>query len=161
MCHIKEFSIVVTAKGYPAIWESGGRDTFGGSSTIICGQNAEKLQAITTLRDRNGRHALFIVRPGLIIVNVTKEYFETNIGIYKIMEVDIKSRFAIGKKINSCQSLFKWDVPLLKCFEPVVDAAIEVARTYNCNEYMWAIPPYKYHQEDTVQDMNDRSRIIE
>ena len=136
----KTFDLVITKKGYPAMWEDGGGLSNSGHVQLICGSGGERLNAITTGHKCLQCHALFIVRPGILVINVSRWRTEIEANIYKLIDINTTTKKATGKLIYSYE-LCQWDIEPPFGIDAAVIAAVEKSRNYHCREAVWAIPP--------------------
>jgi hypothetical protein len=85
---IKKFELDVTKSGNPAFWENGGFNGKSGVAVIIADSSMKKKKCLFVNRnkDKNGKHALFTVTKGDVIV--VNNYIKENdyVGMYSIKE---------------------------------------------------------------------------
>ncbi len=134
--------IDTTKRGIPAIWESGGGLTSGGSSTIIAGREGEKRRPVYVPRGGHlsgGNHALIAVHEGFFIVRAgVSRGTRSSATISRIVSVSVKDidgvkwdATATVELVNSF-SRGEWDSPLDPKFVPAVEAAFAKAGEYHC-----------------------------
>lgn len=135
-------AIDTTKRGFPAMWESGGGMTSGGSATIITGRNGEKRRPIYVPRGGHlacGNHALIGVDRGFHIVTASVgRGSRDSATVKRIISTDVKDvhgeKFeatAVVEVLNTF-SLGEWDHPLDAKFEAAVEAAFRKAGSYHC-----------------------------
>lgn len=126
--------IEVTKRGLPALWECGGGLTSRGNATIICRGDGRPKTYTYAPRGGHlacGQHALFIVTPGDVVVEVSVHGGELDSAtIAKLRSFDLETKTALAEVINSF-SEGEWDEDL-GCYEAAVKAALSKARTYHC-----------------------------
>ena len=137
-----------TKKGYPALWECGGGFRNTGEAVIIANPDGSPKTPIY-IRNRgslaNKHHALFIIRPGdvLIMANHHREDFEAT--IYKIIaitgeeaELTEVNRFSEGEwdfpeENPYPETLGTWGV-MPQEYSSAWLAAVAKATCYHCRE---------------------------
>lgn len=134
--------IETTKRGIPALWESGGGLTSGGSATVIAKRDGSKPRAVYMPRGGHlacGNHALIPVHEGYYIVHAGVSHgTRSSATIERIVSVSVKDvdgekweATAETETINSF-SRGEWDKPLDEKFAPAVGAAFQKAGTYHC-----------------------------
>lgn len=137
-----------TRKGYPALWESGGGSTHTGHSTIIADANGgSKVALFTRFKDSNGKHALFPVSVGDIVIDASHHRGEFRINVYKIAfipdkSVEPKDDYANLVVINRYFEGEWDDEELAQKHEEAILASGEKAMDYHCRS------PYYYENKN-------------
>lgn len=93
---MKKLTTTITKKGYHALWEQGGRYTNTGYARIICRADG-KPKSPVYIRQRGPlaceEHALIVIRPGDVVIDVDHRRGDYFIRIMKITKVgDIVSK---------------------------------------------------------------------
>lgn len=83
------FSRVGRSKtGLPTVTENGGGSTSTGSAVVICGAHGEKLKPLFVPRGySNGEHAIFVAKPGMLILNANHSRRGESVTVHRIMSV--------------------------------------------------------------------------
>ena len=130
----KTVKIERTKKGLPAMWESGGGATNTGDATIIANGNGSKKRPVY-IRRRGplacGNHALFVVKPGDVVVeaNHHRKDFEIRVWcIGQILEEEVRLNLLYEF------SWGEWDTEPPENLRPAVEAAMKKATCYHCRE---------------------------
>ena len=129
---LKNMKIEKTKKNLPAMWERGGGYTNTGEATIIAGPNGEKKRPVYIRRRGSlacDNHALFVVKPGDVVVKVSHHRRDFEIEIYKIL--DFEEETAVVEQVNSF-SRGEWDKEPPTYLEQAVQAAMNKATCYHC-----------------------------
>lgn len=138
----EKISISTTKRGFPAMWESGGGMTSGGSATIIAGRNGEACRPVFMPRGGHlacGEHALICVHEGYYIVHTRVSHGERfSATIQRIVTTSVKDidgekweAFAEVEEINTF-SRGEWNISLDEKFVKVVEAGFRKASSYHC-----------------------------
>lgn len=137
-----KIEIDATKRGYPAMWESGGGLTSGGSATIITGRNGEARRPIYQPRGGHlacGNHALIGVGNGFHVVTASvRRGSRDSASIKRIVSTSVKDingeRFEATAEVETLNTFSKgeWDSPLDSKFESAVEAAFRKASSYHC-----------------------------
>lgn len=138
----KTIKIDATKRGLPAMWETGGGLTSGGSATIIAKSDGSKPRAVY-VRTRGhlagGPHALICVHEGFYLVHASVgRGVRTSATIERIAKTSVKDVY--GEKFEAAAevevintfSQGEWDRPLDQKLEAAVDAAFRKASDYHC-----------------------------
>lgn len=131
--HMEKTSIEITKSGLPAAWEKGGGMSNTGYAQIIAGPNGQPKKPVYIRRRgslANGDHALFIVAPGDIIVQASHHRKDFDIGVYRIVKIDLEERVAFIDMLISF-GMGEWDGDPAP-FQAAIDAAMEKATCYHC-----------------------------
>jgi hypothetical protein len=98
-----EVPITVSRQGSPCIWERGGLGKKNWTFTIlVAGKNYERLNAIATLKEENGRHALIPIAIGCYTFEYQRNKdTEDSITIWRIVSIDKIERRISLEFINS------------------------------------------------------------
>ena len=138
----KSIKIDATKRGLPAIWETGGGKTSGGSATIIAKSDGSKPRAVF-VRTRGhlscGSHALVCVHEGFYLVHagVGRRVLQS-VTIERIVKTSVKDihgeKFKATAEVEVVNTFSRgeWDKPLEAKFEAAVEAAFCKASTYHC-----------------------------
>lgn len=138
-----EIQLYLTQRGEPAIWEEGGGLNNAGWARIIAGERGEPLTPIFIRRRgalAGGRHALFIARIGIIVVEAHHSGREFEITVWRVCNLTEPHEWAFQSKkfpgaiidIISVYRCGAW-LPMLREWAlPAVLAATQKARCYHC-----------------------------
>ena len=88
---LKKIKVEVTKKGYPALWECGGGYTNTGEATIIASSSGDPKKPVYIRRAgqlANKEHALFIIKPGDIIIRANHHREDFNIEILQVEKIE-------------------------------------------------------------------------
>ena len=134
--------IDATKRGFPAMWESGGGMTSGGSATIIAKPDGSKPRAVYTPRGGHlscGQHALVCVHEGFYLVHArVSRGVRSGATIEWIISTSVKDidgeKWEATAEIEEVNSFSRgeWDKPLDEKFIPAVEAAFSKAGSYHC-----------------------------
>jgi hypothetical protein len=138
----KSITIDATKRGLPAIWETGGGLTSGGSATIIAKADGTKPRAVF-VRTRGhlsgGPHALVCVHEGFYLVHAgVGRGVRQSARIERIVKTSIKDvhgeKFEATAEVEVVNTFSQgeWDKPLDTKFEAAVEAAFSKASAYHC-----------------------------
>ena len=75
----------------PVAWEQGGGATNTGNAIVICGPDGSPLKPIYVAKHgslSNGKHALFVVAVGCIVIEVSRHRDEYTRNVYKIVAIE-------------------------------------------------------------------------
>lgn len=134
--------IETTKRGIPAIWESGGGRTSGGSATIIAKRDGSKPRAVYVRRGGHlacGDHALVAVHEGYYIVraSVTRGVRSSAV-VERIASTSVKDidgeRWEATAEVETLNSFSQgeWNHPLDEKLNEAVEAAFRKAGAYHC-----------------------------
>lgn len=136
----KTIKLECTKSGRPAKFESGGAISTGvGHATIVCGPHGEKMLPTyikKTGQRANSEHALFVVFPGVLIIEAERDEDILNISVFKIKDITEKEgKFeARVVKILECAG-GEWDKEHLReRFADAIEAVKRKASCYHCRE---------------------------
>ena len=91
---MEKISITTTKRGFPAMWESGGGMTSGGSATIITGSKGEPRRPVYMPGGGHlacGEHALITVHEGFYVVRASVSHgTRSSASISRIVSVSVK-----------------------------------------------------------------------
>lgn len=137
----REFEIVRTNSGLPAMEENGGGLTHRGYSQIICSEDGSKLRSLVPTYGRAlERHALLVIKEGYNIILVSRWNEELKILVYSI--TNITDTKCLTKKIHSyidgC-----WDKEPPEGLDAPIKAAVDKTRIFHCREAVYANEPKK------------------
>lgn len=138
----KLIEIDATKRGLPAIWETGGGLTSGGSATIIAKSDGSKPRAVF-VRTRGhlagGPHALICVHEGFYLVHASVgRGVRQSARIERIVKTSVedvhgeKYEATAEVEVFNTFSRGEWDKPLDAKLEDAVEAAFGKASTYHC-----------------------------
>jgi len=133
---IEEYT-VKTKRGYPALWEAGGGFSNTGYARIIADRNGDtkKPVYIRTGGDLAGKeHALFIVEPGDIIVDLNRHHEDYDIEIKQIKTIKGEEDKLIAEMIVLAQfDRGEWDnVDVVEKYRVAIESAKKKSRMYHC-----------------------------
>lgn len=138
----KQIKIEATKRGLPAVWETGGGLTSGGSATIIAKPDGSKPRAVF-VRTRGhlagGPHALVCVHKGYYLVHagvgrgVRQSATIERIVSTSVKDIDGEKWEATAEvEVVNTFSRGEWDSPLDEKLEAAVEAAFRKASSYHC-----------------------------
>lgn len=154
------FTLEISKKGIPCLWESGGGSSNTGNATIIAADNGQPIPPIyvKTRGDlSNEKHALIPVHPGAIVIIADHHRGDFEISVYRLGKnyekkiiPGLPARSAGGFGTNPATpdreeffwpaekiaqfSQGEWDVDDWDVWEPAMEAAKEKATCYHCRE---------------------------
>jgi len=160
----KTIRIDTTKRGIPAIWESGGGMTSGGSATIVTKRDGSKPRAIYTPRGGHlscGQHALIAVHEGFYIVYAgVSRGTRSSASIELIISTSVKDidgeRWEATAEVEEINSFSQgeWDKPLDEKFSPAVEAAFSKAGSYHCRSAYYI----DYSEKSEVSEADKKKR---
>lgn len=94
-------AIEVTKNGKPALWERGGCIKNTGRVTLVTGKYAEPCAPIYIKNNAlvNGKHALYLIRPDYLVINILRLDNAITVEISKIVGVDLQNHIASVDKV--------------------------------------------------------------
>ncbi|MEI7765462.1 MAG: hypothetical protein WCI93_02645 [bacterium] len=138
----EKISISTTKRGFPAMWESGGGLTSGGSATIIAGRNGESCHPVYIPRGGHlacESHALICVCEGYYIIHTRVSHgVRSSATIQRITSTSVKDidgeRWEASAEVEEINvfSLGEWNTPLEEKFAKAVEAGFGKASCYHC-----------------------------
>ena len=129
---IKE-KFIKTKHGRLAIWEEGGGRTNTGYALLVAGEEGKKLEPIYIRKKGDlacGQHALFLLKPGMFIVEVDRVHEDYEIKVYKI------------ENENNVSQDFPADF-----LSEVVEAAKQKTRYYHCRVPSYFLPMEEINEQ--------------
>lgn len=143
----KSIKIEATKRGLPAIWETGGGLTSGGSATIIAKSDGSKPRAVF-VRTRGhlsgGPHALVCVHEGFYLVHAgVGRGVRQSATIERIVKTSVtdvhgeKFEAVAEVEVVNTFSRGEWDKPLDAKLEAAVEAAFRKASIYHCRSAVY------------------------
>jgi hypothetical protein len=174
----KSITIDATKRGIPAIWETGGGLTSGGSATIIAKADGTKPRAVY-VRTRGhlsrGPHALVCVHEGFYLVHAgVGRGVRQSARIERIVKTSVKDihgeKFEATAEVEVVNTFSRgeWDKPLEAKFEAAVEAAFGKALTYHCRRAVYIdtsersaeTPEQRKHREaEMAKQDGERARL--
>ena len=139
--------IETTKRGFPAVWESGGGMTSGGSATVIAKPDGSAPRAVFVPRRGHlacVRHALICVHKGFYLVHASvSRGTRSSARIERITATAVTdndgeswSATAAMETVNTF-SRGEWDRPLDEKFSAAVEVAFRKASIYHCRSAMY------------------------
>lgn len=120
--------------GLPTLCESGGGMTNTGSAVVICGTNGEKVKPLFVPRGyANSDHAIFVVCPGMHVVEAYHDRGGERITVYRIDAIGVEDD-ADSVKFHEVASWENGDGNLGDAFEAAATAALQKSYCYHCRE---------------------------
>ena len=139
---MKTIRVDATKRGLPAIWESGGGMTSGGSATIIAKRDGSKPRAVYVRRGGHlacGQHALVAVHEGFYVVHAgVSRGARSSATIERIVSVSVKDidgeKWEAKAEVEEVNAFSRgeWDHPFDEKFAAAVEAAFRKASIYHC-----------------------------
>jgi len=124
--------------GLATFCESGGGMTSTGSATVVCGMNGEKLKPLFVPRGySNGKHAIFVVRPGMYIINAgnskagERAVAHQILGIGTTEDPDELVTIVVAEYENG-------DGNVPEQLQSAVEAALAKSNCYHCHSVFYA-----------------------
>lgn len=161
---MRKISIETTKRGIPALWESGGGMTSGGSATIIAKRDGTKPRAVYVRRGGHlacGQHALVAVHEGFYIVHAgVSRGVRSSATIERVVSTSVKDidgeKWEATAEVETVNNFSRgeWDKPLDEKFVPAVEAAFQKAGTYHCRGAYFV--DYSEKSEVSEADKNRR-----
>ena len=134
----KIVGVEISREGNPGLWEKGASFTNTGNSTIITGQNGEKLYPLFI---RGGdlsstKHTLLPIKIGYHVIIISYGRDGIDINIYKIININFSSK---KTTLENIESFLMYDVEEYKKeasnkFKIAIIAVIEKCFCYHCEE---------------------------
>jgi hypothetical protein len=156
MKEIREIRIEKTKKGFPALWERGGGYTNTGDAVIIANGDGTAKRPVYIRRRGSlacDNHALFVVKPGDIVVEANHHRRDFEIRIWRIDQIleeearlNLLHEFSLGEwSDKNIERVFSaWEAGDLRSIDDIDDeiyflcrailAAEEKATCYHCGE---------------------------
>jgi len=124
--------------GLPVFWESGGGMSNTGHADIICDATGNKKVPIFIRTGGElaiGKHALFVVNPGDVIVKLRRHHRDYTIEIYRVVSICKEEDGRVVGEVEcvakyDCGEWDNFDVPLL--YSCAVEAAKQKSHIYHC-----------------------------
>lgn len=118
--------------GLPTITESGGGMSNTGYSTIICGEEGQRLTPLFVPRGySNGDHAIFVVHPGKThYLKAEHDRRGESVSLYRIDGID-EEDFILSTLVGEYQD---GDSNIPMQFQTAVEVALAKAKCYHCRE---------------------------
>ena len=126
-----------TKSGLPCLWEEGGGMSNTGAAIIIAGPHGEALKPVYIKRRghlANGKHALFVVRPGTVIISLDHHRGDFYI---KVSQVEGIQGDEAKMKTLAVFSRGEWDNLPPRILAPAILAGVNKATCYHCREPHW------------------------
>lgn len=122
------FDIEFSKSGKPVMWECGGGLSKRGIAQIICAEDGSVLQPLFKKRGghlANGKHALFVVKPGYHVITAT----DSSIRVWRIDNIiDNKARVTLV-----CEwEMGEWDITPPSYLNDAIKAVQEKVNCYHC-----------------------------
>lgn len=160
----KKVKIETTKRGIPAIWESGGGLTSGGSATIVAKRDGSKPRAVYVRRGGHlacGQHALIAVHDGFYIVHASiSRGTRSSATIERIISTSVndidgeKWEATAEVEIVNTFSRGEWDSPLDERLALAVEAAFSKAGVYHCRSAYYI----DYSEKSEVSESDKKRR---
>lgn len=129
-----KFTIELSKRGIPCVWEKGGAYTNTGRCELICDMNGNAKKPIY-IRTRGSlaceEHALIPVRTNDYIVKAFQHREDFDIDIFQVKEIDTEEKIAELELVNIF-SKGEWDSDIEGKFLNVIEAAKKKATSYHC-----------------------------
>ena len=123
--------------GLPTIMESGGGSTNTGSAQIVAGANGEKVKPLFIPRGySNGDHAIFVVRPGMLLIDASHDRQGDRITVRRIIGVEKESEELLLEVIGEEEN---GDGNIDSHYADAAKAALNKAHCYHCHEAHYVI----------------------
>lgn len=129
---MKNFTIEISKKGIPCLWESGGGWSNTGYATVIAGTHGEAKKAIyvRTYGDLACKdHALIPVKVGDYVINAENNRKEENIEVYQITGINLDSKIAEAASVEQMPAHL----------QEAVDACVDKSYDYHCRSSYYCI----------------------
>lgn len=143
----KSIKLDTTKRGLPAIWETGGGLTSGGSATIIAKADGSKPRAVYVRRGGHlacGDHALIAVHQGYYLVRAgVNRGTRSSAVIERIVKTSVTDvngetfKATAEVEVVNTFSQGEWDRPLDAKLEAAVEVAFRKASIYHCRSAMY------------------------
>jgi len=136
--------VEITKRGYPALWEAGGGFSNTGYARIIANKNgnAKKPIYIRTGGELAGKeHALFIVEPGDVIIDLSRHHQDFNISVKQIKTIKKEGDKLIAEMIEIAHfDKGEWDnEDIAEKYKEAIDVAKEKSEIYHCRTPLYYI----------------------
>lgn len=119
--------------GLPTLAECGGGMSSTGSARVICGPHGEALKPLFVPRGySNGDHALFVVRPGMLVVCAGYDRRGERASVDRIVAIGSGSSFPDEVLLEPLFSVENGDGDIPEYLWPAVQAALDKAHSYHC-----------------------------
>lgn len=136
-----------TRRGDPAIWESGGGMSNTGRATIVADADGSPLPPIY-IRGRGhlacGNHALFLAKPGMVIIQAAHHRRDFSIDVYVIRSIttdqDGEYQADVTRIASFDEGMWAPEKPLH--LADAIAAARNKALSYHCRTpFFYEVPP--------------------
>lgn len=131
-----EIKIERTKRGFPALWERGGGRSNTGGARIIAGPSGERKEPVYIKRRGDlacKDHALFVVRPGDLIISASHHRGDFEIYVYRISKIKNDEDIAEVERIHE-YSNGEWDIQPPEELADAITSAKQKALCYHCRE---------------------------
>lgn len=129
---MKKFTIEISKKGIPCLWESGGGWSNTGYATVIAGTHGEAKKAIYVRTHGNlacDDHALIPVKVGDYVINAEHNRKEENIEVYQITGINLDDKIAEAVAVEKIPTYL----------QDAVDACVAKSYDYHCRTPYYCI----------------------
>lgn len=140
----------VSKSGKSVFWECGGAGTNTGIAEIICNSDGSKKTALFFKRGgqlSKGRHALFVVDTGDVLIGVRQHRGDVEIDVILIGDIVETTEKYITRDVNyiSHFSEEQWDIAPPEYLDTAIRAAVAKAFDYHCRSVYYGIEkPKRY-----------------
>jgi len=138
-------------KGLPALWEEGGGWTNTGEAQIVCGPHGEKKRALYGGHGYCcGRHVLFLVHPGDVVVRARHWRRFFTIAVYRLGSIEPtadQQGYKAETELIARYQEGEWAPELPPEFADAVEAAKWKATSYHCRHGIYFEPPFPERKE--------------
>lgn len=129
---MKNFTIEISKKGIPCLWECGGGYKKTGDATVIAGTHGEAKKAIYVKSHGDlacKDHALIPVKVGDYVINVDHQHGNNTIKIFQITEINLDSKIAEAASVEQMPAHL----------QEAVDACVDKSYDYHCRSSYYCI----------------------
>lgn len=143
----KTIKVDATKRGFPAMWETGGGLTSGGSAMLITKRDGSKPRAVfvkTSGHRSGGPHALICVHEGFYLVYASvARGVRSSARIERIVSTSVKDidgeKWEASAEVEVINTFGRgeWDAPVETKLEEAVETAFKKASIYHCRSAMY------------------------
>ncbi len=143
----KKIEIDATKRGFPAMWETGGGLTSGGSAMLVTKRDGSKPRAVfvkTRGHRSGGPHALICVHEGYYLVYAgVARGARHSARIERIVKTSVKDvdgeKWEASVEVEAINTFSQgeWDRPVDSKLEAAVEVAFKKASIYHCRSAMY------------------------
>ena len=145
-----------TKKDYPALWEEGGGMSNTGHARIIADREGCRKKPVYIRTGGHlalGKHALFIINEGDIVIDVSRHHDDYDITVKRIEKISSKDEQPVAEmKTIAHFSNGEWDnEEIAERYHDAVSIAKEKSRCYHCRGVHYATDHPEFKKKITIK----------